>query len=162
MRLCFRTTRVRRGSDKDWICDLFKRSTDRTRCDTGYVSRGQAFVQTSIELSDKKQASTYDIYIVPGGAKGSETISQNTKVQALLKAAYEEGKIVGMICAGEFGSLRYMSSRSHGCCRFIGGFDDKTTSSGDNIAPKRKGVAWKRYKGKMSIATNYDSKKSLL
>jgi putative intracellular protease/amidase len=42
----------------------------------------------------------YDAIIVPGGAKGAETMSQSPFVQSLVKSFYEQGKYVGMICAG--------------------------------------------------------------
>jgi protein DJ-1 len=43
----------------------------------------------------------HDILVVPGGAKGAETMSSNSVVQQLVKRYYEQGKLVGMICAGE-------------------------------------------------------------
>lgn len=42
----------------------------------------------------------YDAIIVPGGAKGAETMSQSPFVQTLVKGFYDQGKYVGMICAG--------------------------------------------------------------
>ena len=42
----------------------------------------------------------YDAIIIPGGAKGAETMSQSPLVQSLVKGFYEQGKYVGMICAG--------------------------------------------------------------
>jgi protein DJ-1 len=44
--------------------------------------------------------SRYDAIVVPGGAKGAETISGNARVQGLVKGFYDAGKVVGMICAG--------------------------------------------------------------
>lgn len=43
----------------------------------------------------------YDAIIVPGGAKGADTLSKSTQVQALVKEYHAKGKIVGMICAGK-------------------------------------------------------------
>ncbi|KAE8224461.1 hypothetical protein CF319_g2641 [Tilletia indica] len=42
----------------------------------------------------------YDALIVPGGAEGAKTISENPDVQALLASAYGQGKLIGCICAG--------------------------------------------------------------
>ncbi|KXN87160.1 hypothetical protein AN958_09124 [Leucoagaricus sp. SymC.cos] len=42
----------------------------------------------------------YDVLIIPGGAKGAETISNDHSVQKLVKQYYEKDKWVGMICAG--------------------------------------------------------------
>lgn len=46
------------------------------------------------------KAREFDAIVVPGGAKGAETISGNKDVQALLTAMYGDGKIVACICAG--------------------------------------------------------------
>lgn len=40
--------------------------------------------------------------VVPGGAKGADTISQNESVQRTIKEQFSSGKLVGMICAGAF------------------------------------------------------------
>jgi len=45
-------------------------------------------------------AEKYDAIIIPGGAKGAETMSQSPFVQSLVKSFYDKGKCVGMICAG--------------------------------------------------------------
>ncbi|KAL1661834.1 class I glutamine amidotransferase-like protein [Schizophyllum commune] len=42
----------------------------------------------------------FDLLVVPGGAKGAETISQNSAVQELIRKYIDAGKYVGMICAG--------------------------------------------------------------
>jgi protein DJ-1 len=42
----------------------------------------------------------YTIAIIPGGAKGAETLSQSKAVQSLLKQFEAQGKYVGTICAG--------------------------------------------------------------
>ena len=46
------------------------------------------------------KALEYDAIVVPGGAKGAETIAANPDVQELLAAAYAKGKVVAAICAG--------------------------------------------------------------
>jgi len=43
----------------------------------------------------------YDAIVIPGGLKGAETISQSPFVQSLVKTLYENGKLVGLICAGK-------------------------------------------------------------
>src|SRR5262245_47521338 len=42
----------------------------------------------------------YSIIVIPGGAKGAETISQSENVQELLKKFAEQGKFIATICAG--------------------------------------------------------------
>jgi len=43
----------------------------------------------------------FDLLVVPGGAKGADTISGNHVVQDLVKEFYEKGKYLGFICNGE-------------------------------------------------------------
>jgi len=43
----------------------------------------------------------FDLLIIPGGAKGSETLSQSPHVQRLIQEYIKANKYVGMICAGE-------------------------------------------------------------
>ncbi|KAI0747006.1 DJ-1 [Daedaleopsis nitida] len=47
----------------------------------------------------------YDLLVVPGGAKGAQTISENSPVQHLIREYIEAGKFVGMICAGSLAAL---------------------------------------------------------
>ncbi|EKM57044.1 uncharacterized protein PHACADRAFT_160579 [Phanerochaete carnosa HHB-10118-sp] len=42
----------------------------------------------------------FDLLVIPGGAKGAETISTSSPVQHLVRRFLDEGKFVGMICAG--------------------------------------------------------------
>jgi len=47
----------------------------------------------------------YDLLVVPGGAKGAETISKTPDVQQLIRDYLEKDKYVGMICAGSLAAL---------------------------------------------------------
>ncbi|KAL0579011.1 hypothetical protein V5O48_003006 [Marasmius crinis-equi] len=47
----------------------------------------------------------FDVLVIPGGAKGAETISQDSQVQALVRAYLAQNKLVGMICAGSLAAL---------------------------------------------------------
>ncbi|KAJ7728657.1 class I glutamine amidotransferase-like protein [Mycena metata] len=70
-------------------------------------SRGIRIVSDTV--FDEQTANTsYDVLVIPGGAKGAEIISTNTAVQALVREFLEQDKIVGMICAG---SLTALSSK---------------------------------------------------
>ena len=52
------------------------------------------------DLSDDDLRS-FDIVIIPGGAKGANTLKDNKRVQHLLSDTYEKsGKFIGTICAG--------------------------------------------------------------
>ncbi|KAI0340402.1 DJ-1 [Trametopsis cervina] len=42
----------------------------------------------------------YDLLVIPGGAKGAETISGSSPIQHLVREYIAQGKYVGMICAG--------------------------------------------------------------
>ncbi|KAH8993635.1 class I glutamine amidotransferase-like protein [Lactarius hatsudake] len=74
---------------------------DQSQPATAQCSRGIRIVpdvlQTQLSTSSVGE---YDAIIVPGGAKGAETMSQSPLVQTLIKGFYEQGKYVGMICAG--------------------------------------------------------------
>lgn len=37
---------------------------------------------------------------MPGGAEGAKTISEDIRVQKILQNHYQQGKWIGMICAG--------------------------------------------------------------
>ncbi|KAJ7190808.1 class I glutamine amidotransferase-like protein [Mycena pura] len=50
-------------------------------------------------------ASGYDALVIPGGAKGAETMSSSAAVQELVREFLAQGKIVGMICAGSLTAL---------------------------------------------------------
>jgi protein DJ-1 len=52
----------------------------------------------------------YDAIIVPGGAQGAKTISENDWAKGLVKEYFEKGKVVGMICAGNFVARRLPAS----------------------------------------------------
>lgn len=54
-----------------------------------------------VSLDTRRLQGEYDAIIVPGGAKGAETMSQSPLVQTLVKGFYDQGKYVGMICAGK-------------------------------------------------------------
>jgi GMP synthase-like glutamine amidotransferase len=43
----------------------------------------------------------FDLLVVPGGAKGADTISKNPVVQELVQDFYRAGKLLGFICNGE-------------------------------------------------------------
>ncbi|KAJ7594367.1 DJ-1 [Mycena floridula] len=47
----------------------------------------------------------YDALVIPGGAKGADTISQNVAVQQLIRSFIAQKKVVGMICAGSLAAL---------------------------------------------------------
>lgn len=47
----------------------------------------------------------YDLLVIPGGAKGAETMAGSAPVQHLVRRYLEDGKLVGMICAGSMAAL---------------------------------------------------------
>ncbi|KAJ3509590.1 hypothetical protein NLJ89_g5140 [Agrocybe chaxingu] len=56
----------------------------------------------------------YDLLVIPGGAKGAETMSSHPSVQELVRKYIESNKLVGMICAvtiGGTGSLAAKTSK---------------------------------------------------
>ncbi|KAI0305313.1 DJ-1 [Multifurca ochricompacta] len=68
---------------------------------TAQCSRGiQIVPDTSQSQLSLSSAAEYDAIIIPGGAKGAETMSQSLYVQFLVRDFYQKKKHVGMICAG--------------------------------------------------------------
>jgi len=47
----------------------------------------------------------YDLVVIPGGAKGADTISKDARVQKLVKDTLARKNLVGMICAGSLTAL---------------------------------------------------------
>lgn len=73
--------------------------TGVTTAHTATCSRGVRIVADAA-LADLTETQTADILVIPGGAKGAETLSKNTDVQELVRKHFYDDKIVGMICAG--------------------------------------------------------------
>ena len=70
------------------------------------ASRGVKLgVDTTLADLEKQGLNQVDALIVPGGVGGANTISKNPGVLRLLKEAYDQGKIIGMICAGSLAAL---------------------------------------------------------
>ena len=65
-------------------------------------SRGVKIIAdtTLASLLSSTPETVADLLVVPGGAKGAETISQNEEVQKMIREQVEAGRFVGMICAG--------------------------------------------------------------
>ncbi|KAI9459191.1 class I glutamine amidotransferase-like protein [Lactarius psammicola] len=75
--------------------------SDQPQPATAQCSRGIRIVPDILQSQlSASSVGEYDAIIVPGGAKGAETMSQSPLVQSLIKGFYEQGKYVGMICAG--------------------------------------------------------------
>ncbi|KAG6809600.1 hypothetical protein H0H92_015602 [Tricholoma furcatifolium] len=47
----------------------------------------------------------YDLLVIPGGAKGAQTMSNNEIVKRLVRQYIDSNKTVGMICAGSLAAL---------------------------------------------------------
>jgi hypothetical protein len=56
---------------------------------------------SSIDLVDACSFGKFDALVIPGGAKGAETMSQSVAVQNLVQDYIKQDKIVAMICAGK-------------------------------------------------------------
>ncbi|KAK4047582.1 hypothetical protein OIO90_006123 [Microbotryomycetes sp. JL221] len=65
------------------------------------LSRGMKMIaDTQFETLKQEHKDDFDAIIIPGGAKGAERLSQDKLVQQLVRDFYNQGKLVGMICAG--------------------------------------------------------------
>jgi len=69
-------------------------------------SRGVKIVPDSYFELAKCGPDKYDLLVIPGGAKGADTISKNSAVQELVRDYLEQHRFVGMICAGSLAALR--------------------------------------------------------
>ncbi|KAG9087366.1 hypothetical protein FS749_002959 [Ceratobasidium sp. UAMH 11750] len=70
-------------------------------------SRGvRITADVGLESVQKDQYQDYDVVVVPGGAKGAETISANSECLKIIRWQHEAGKLVAMICAGSLAALR--------------------------------------------------------
>ncbi|QRV78684.1 4-methyl-5(b-hydroxyethyl)-thiazole monophosphate biosynthesis [Ceratobasidium sp. AG-Ba] len=70
-------------------------------------SRGvRITADVGLESVQKDQYQDYDVVVVPGGAKGADTISTNSECLKIIRWQHEAGKLVGMICAGSLAALR--------------------------------------------------------
>ncbi|KAJ7510660.1 class I glutamine amidotransferase-like protein [Mycena galericulata] len=89
-----------------YVCDPADEAAVQRPYATG--SRGIRIMYDAVFDASKSRPTSYDALIIPGGAKGAETMSKNAAVQGLVRDFLAEGKIVGMICAG---SLTALSSK---------------------------------------------------
>ncbi|EPS97435.1 hypothetical protein FOMPIDRAFT_1025044 [Fomitopsis schrenkii] len=63
-------------------------------------SRGIKIVPDELFSPHAAVPANYDLLVIPGGAKGAETISTNSPIQHLVREYLKNDKYVGMICAG--------------------------------------------------------------
>ncbi|KZT70473.1 DJ-1 protein [Daedalea quercina L-15889] len=78
--------------------DAASQNTTSLPCATG--SRGINILPDQRFSPQAAAPANYDLLVIPGGAKGAETIVTNSPVQHLVRAYMQENKYVGMICAG--------------------------------------------------------------
>ncbi|KAJ1932780.1 hypothetical protein GGF37_006948 [Kickxella alabastrina] len=71
-----------------------------TTSSTITCSRNVRIVPDAYLGDDSVKISTYDAVIIPGGAEGAATLSQNAQVNSVLAEFYAQNKIVAAICAG--------------------------------------------------------------
>ncbi|KAJ2789233.1 hypothetical protein GGI18_002523, partial [Coemansia linderi] len=63
-------------------------------------SRGVKLVPDAYLGDDSVRIATYDALVIPGGAEGSATLSENPQVRSILADFYAQKKLVAAICAG--------------------------------------------------------------
>ncbi|KAK7026328.1 glutathione-independent glyoxalase DJR-1.1 [Favolaschia claudopus] len=68
-------------------------------------SRGIRIMYDEVFDAKRFSPNSYNALIIPGGAKGAETMSNSPEVQDLVREFLAQGKIVGMICAGSLTAL---------------------------------------------------------
>lgn len=57
-------------------------------------------------MSNPQNKEEFDLIVVPGGAKGAETISNDEHVLQMIRNQYNSGRLVGMICAGSLAAKK--------------------------------------------------------
>ncbi|KAJ6545361.1 class I glutamine amidotransferase-like protein [Mycena capillaripes] len=82
-----------------------KGSADLEQHPYATCSRGIRIMYDTVFDEKQFPPTSYDALVIPGGAKGAETISTNAAVQNLVRDFLAEDKIVGMICAGSLTAL---------------------------------------------------------
>ncbi|KIY46372.1 DJ-1 protein [Fistulina hepatica ATCC 64428] len=86
-------------------------SNDKTASVSPHVakcSRGLRIMPDTYFDESESGPDKYDLLVIPGGAKGADTMSTSPAVQELVRKYITIGKKVGMICAG---SLAAQTSR---------------------------------------------------
>ncbi|KAF9652347.1 DJ-1 [Thelephora ganbajun] len=68
-------------------------------------SRGIKFVADVAFNPAAHGPDNFDLLVIPGGAKGAKTLSNNSFVQRLVREYLRSSKYVGMICAGSLAAL---------------------------------------------------------
>ncbi|PPR07501.1 hypothetical protein CVT26_013470 [Gymnopilus dilepis] len=83
-----------------YVPDVNTATPQRVSPPTAKCSRGVHIMpDTYFDLSSCGP-DLYDLLVIPGGAKGAETMSKHPSVQELIRRYIERNKLVGMICAG--------------------------------------------------------------
>jgi protein deglycase len=75
-------------------------------------------VETDTQLSASEDLSDLDAFILPGGMPGARNLSESWELNELLVRAFNEGKIIGAICAAPavvLGSLGVLDGRRAVC-----------------------------------------------
>ncbi|KAJ2804335.1 hypothetical protein H4R20_002548 [Coemansia guatemalensis] len=75
-------------------------------------SRGVRLVPDAYLGDDSVKISAFDAVVVPGGAGGSEILSQNAQVRCILSDFHAQHKIVAAICAGSL-AIKTAGIQSH-------------------------------------------------
>lgn len=82
-----------------------------------YVTGAHSMVVKSDISLDEVDFEKGDMFVLPGGMPGTTNLDENEKVKELVLKAYEEGKIVGAICAAPMvlGKLGILKGRKATC-----------------------------------------------
>lgn len=55
----------------------------------------------------------FDLLVIPGGAKGAQTMAFSSQIQSLVRSYLDNDKFVGMICAGMYDCIFQRANESH-------------------------------------------------
>ncbi|KAH9941187.1 DJ-1 [Epithele typhae] len=68
-------------------------------------SRGIRIVPDTYFSPHDSTPDNFDVLVIPGGAKGAQTMSESPAVQELVRKYLDSDKFVGMVCAGSLTAL---------------------------------------------------------
>ncbi|KDR77010.1 hypothetical protein GALMADRAFT_246196 [Galerina marginata CBS 339.88] len=83
-----------------YVPDVSSANVDRISPPTAKGSRGINIMPDTYFDLFSCGPDAYDLLVIPGGAKGAETMSKHPSVQEVIRRFIERNKLVGMICAG--------------------------------------------------------------
>lgn len=88
------------------IIDIFRRAgldvTIATVEDIQVIGANGIIIKADIRLSELKHYDEYDLIVIPGGGKNTQTLAQNDLLKEMLQKFDKDEKYIGAICAAPY------------------------------------------------------------